>query len=335
MLFSRNDHADEFLALAPGDDVHHRFGFVATLRHCLVETVEEGLIALGTLRDDDEGGNEEVTNHCDFLLIIERDDVGQVAGEALPVGLKRKDAVGSCLEMKMVWSRSTTLRTVVEHHQVAVQTDEAVHLAVVLVDELRLVLACRNGEVDWQNRERIHQEMEFLIYLLRHLFLRTVLVAKEARALAQGFLIYLGARTYDAGWVPLQFQLVGELAGFYVLEVAEAVAGICPHLQLAVEETRDAAVFHDVGLAQQHVLACLQFHGAQTVLIQVVGVHLLHAEGCITVASPTTAEVEFFVDSADTVTARECQAERIILTIRGVRKLDLSDQRSKEGARST
>ena len=99
------------------------------------------------------------------------------------------------------------------------------------------MLACRNDEVDWQNWERIHQKMEFLVYLLRHLFLRTVLVAKEARALAQGFLIYLGARTYDAGWVPLQFQLVGELAGFYVLEVAEAVAGICPHLQLAVEET--------------------------------------------------------------------------------------------------
>ena len=105
------------------------------------------------------------------------------------------------------------------------------------IRELGLMLACRNGEVDWQNRERIHQKMEFFVYLLRHLFLRTVLVAKETRALAQGFLIYLGARTYDTGWVPLQFQLVGELAGFYVLEVAEAVAGICPHLQLAVEET--------------------------------------------------------------------------------------------------
>ena len=83
------------------------------------------------------------------------------------------------------------------------------------------------------------------------------------------------------------------------------------------------------------MLACLQFHGAQTVLIQVVGVHLLHTEGCITVASPAAAEVEFVVDSADTVTARECQSQRIVLTIRGIRKLDLSDQRSEEGARST
>ena len=177
--------------------------------------------------------------------------------------------------------------------------------------------------------------MEFFVYLLRHLFLRTVLVAKETRALAQGFLIYLGARTYDAGWVPLQFQLVGELTGFYMLEVAEAVARIGPNLQLTVEETRDTAVFHNVGLALQQVLTCLQFHGAQAVLIQVVGVHLLYAEGCIAVTSPAAAEVEFVVDSADAVTARKCQAERIILTIRGVRKLDLSDQRSKEGARST
>ena len=44
--------------------------------------------------------------------------------------------------------------------------------------------------------------------------------------------------TYDAGWVPLQFQQFGELTGFYMLEVAEAVARIGPNLQLTVEETR-------------------------------------------------------------------------------------------------
>lgn len=92
-----------------------------------------------------------------------------------------------------------------------------------------------------------------------------------------------------------------------MLEVAEAVARIGPNLQLTVEETRDAAVFHNVGLALQQVLACLQFHGAQAVLIQVVGVHPLYAEGCIAVTSPAAAEVEFVVDSADAVTARNAK----------------------------
>ena len=56
---------------------------------------------------------------------------------------------------------------------------------------------------DW---ERIHQQMEVFVYLLRHLLLWTVAVAEEARALAQGLPVYLGSRAHDAGRVPLQLD---------------------------------------------------------------------------------------------------------------------------------
>ena len=48
--------------------------------------------------------------------------------------------------------------------------------------------------------------MEVFVYLLRHLLLWSVAVAKEARALAQGLPVYLGTRAHDAGRVPLQLD---------------------------------------------------------------------------------------------------------------------------------
>ena len=80
------------------------------------------------------------------------------------------------------------------------------HLAIVLIDGLILMLAGRNGEMHRKNWERIHQQMEVFIYLLRHLLLWTVAVAEEARALAQGLPVYLGSRAHDAGRIPLQLD---------------------------------------------------------------------------------------------------------------------------------
>ena len=168
--------------------------------------MEEHLVALLTLRDDDEGRNHEVVNHGYLLFIVQRDDVGKIARKALPVGLQRQDAARTCLEMKMIRGRGTALRTIVEHHQFAVKREEAMHLAVVLIDGLILMLAGRNGEMHRKDWERIHQQMEVFVYLLRHLLLWTVAVAEEARALAQGLPVYLGSRAHDAGRVPLQLD---------------------------------------------------------------------------------------------------------------------------------
>ena len=122
--------------------------------------------------------------------------------------------------------------------------------------------------------------------------------------------------------------------GLHMLEIAEAVTGISPFLHLAIEETGDTAIFHYISLALQHLLARLQLHGAKTVLIKIIGIYLIDTQGSITISSPTTAEVKFIVDSANTVATREHQSQGIVLTITGIRKLNLTDQWGKKGTRS-
>ena len=78
------------------------------------------------------------------------------------------------------------------------------------------------------------------------------------------------------------------------------------------------------------MLTSLNFEGAQTILIQIVGIHLLHGKGRIAVSSPAAAEVEFVIDTSDAIMAGESQAEGIVLAITGVGELQLSQDRSEE-----
>ena len=120
-----------------------------------------------------------------------------------------------------------------------------------------------------------------------------------------------------------------------MLEVAITMASLVPLLQLSIKETGDTAIFHNISLSQQHLLTCLQLHGAQTVFIKIIGVHLFYTESCIRISTPTATEVKFLIDSADAIAARESQAHRIVLAIAGIWKLYLSCQRGKESTRST
>ena len=104
-------------------------------------------------------------NQGNLFVIIQRNDISKVARKSLPISLQGQDATGTSLEMKMIRSRSATLRTVIEHHQLAMQAQEPVHLTIILIDRLWLMLSCRNRKVNRQNRERIHQEKEAFIYL--------------------------------------------------------------------------------------------------------------------------------------------------------------------------
>ena len=176
--------------------------------------------------------------------------------------------------------------------------------------------------MDWQDRERIHQQLELVVYLLHHLFFRTIGSTEKARALAQCLLVDFGSHK------------LRERPGLYVLEVAITMSSLLPLLQLPIEESGNTAIFHDISLSQQHLLTCLQLHGAQTVFIKIIGVHLFYTKGSIRVSSPATTEVEFLIDSADAVAARESQAHRIVLAIAGIRKRYLSSQRGKESTRS-
>ena len=113
------------------------------------------------------------------------------------------------------------------------------------------------------------------------------------------------------------------------------MAHLVPRLQLTVEETHDGRIAHGVAPALRHVLTGVQLHGAQAVFIQIVGINLIDRKGCIGIASPTTAEIEFSIDSANAIMAREHQSQGIVFTIGSVRELYLTKQRCKEGTWST
>ena len=77
----------------------------------------------------------------------------------------------------------------------------------------------------------------------------------------------------------------------------------------------------------------MEFHRAQPVFIEVVGILLLDGEGGIAVSLPATTEIQLVVDAADAPLAAEGQSHRIVFAIAGIGELQLSDQRCEEGAR--
>ena len=92
-----------------------------------------------------------------------------------------------------------------------------------------------------------------------------------------------------------------------MFQVTIALAHFIPRLQLAIEEAHHGRITHRVTLTLNHQLTSMQFHCAQTILIQVVGIDLLYGKGCIRIASPTSAKIEFGIDSTYTVMSRKHQ----------------------------
>ena len=79
VLLSWNHDTDIFITFAPGHDVHHWLSLVAALRHRTVEALEEHLVAFLALGDNHEGWNGIVADGCYLLLVVQTDDICQVA----------------------------------------------------------------------------------------------------------------------------------------------------------------------------------------------------------------------------------------------------------------
>ena len=80
-----------------------------------------------------------------------------------------------------------------------------------------------------------------------------------------------------------------------------SLAGCLPLLQLTVEETLQRRVGHQFLLTLQHLLARCDFERAQTILIKVVGIDLVDTQSGIAITTPTTTQIEFGIDTSDTV----------------------------------
>ena len=146
---------------------------------------------------------------------------------------------------------------------------------------------------------------------LLDLFLGAILFAEETGTLGDGLLVDAGTCRHDAGGIPLYLDARGaddEFTGLGAAQFVITAAGIVPLLELVVEEPQQRRVVGEFLFALQHLLTGEDLEGAQTVLIEVVGVDLIDTQGCIAVASPAPTEIELGKDTANAVVTGENQA---------------------------
>ncbi len=160
------------------------------LRECLIETLEQFLIAINTLATDYEGWADIVVYETYALILVELEDRGEVAREVLPMSLERHYARCSSLKVHVVGSGSTALRSVVEHEQLRIVGENTVDLSIFIDYCLWLMLEAWQCEMLRKDREWVDEEFEDRIALrvpdgVHHLLLRTIGTAEEARALLE------------------------------------------------------------------------------------------------------------------------------------------------------
>ena len=338
VFLAQEDHGEEVFMVAPAQDVHHGF---LSLRfalgfHCLIDFPEHFLVALTAAALDKQGRCRIVANKIDAFVLVELEHLFKITAQPLPLLLQGHYPASSRLEMKMVGSRGTTLRTVIENHQVGPDAQQLMDFSIMIPNGLRLVCLPWDGIVGGKYRIRIHQQFVLVVDRLLHLLLWTVLGTEEAGALGQCLAVNLRSGGNHSGGIKLCLQgglAYRKVAGLHLMKVAEMQAGQFPCLQLPVEETRPTAIVGQIALAAHHPLAGTDFHRAQPVLIKVVGIHLLHREGGIAVASPTAAQIEFAEYPAYAIATAESQSQRIVFSIGCIGEFYLTEQRREEGTR--
>ena len=294
MLAPRDDNGEIAVAIAPCHNIHHWLLVIVVDGKSLVDVVEELAVGILGIAADEKCRHWIVTDHRHIVMIVEPTDDFEIAAQPLPSLLQGQDAACSGLEMHVVGSAGTTLRTVVEHHQLGISSKQLMYLTIVRENALWLMAPGRNREVHRQDGERIDEELKLLVDILRHLHAWAVFLAQETGAAGYRRFVYLRSGTDDACGIELHLCreiAYRQLAHLHVLKVVEALTGIVPPLQLAVEEPLQTAVVGPVVVMEVHLLARHNFHCPQPVLIEVVGVHLFYAQRMVGVAAPAPAEV--------------------------------------------
>ena len=111
------------VAVAPCYNVHHRFGLAAVHRQCRIELAEElfaRVLVGGAYR---EYGHGEVTHGSHRTTLVLAQQHLAAPAQSGPVGLQRQHTRADCLEVHVVGSRCTALRSVVEHGERGVSVE--------------------------------------------------------------------------------------------------------------------------------------------------------------------------------------------------------------------
>ena len=101
-----------------------------------------------------------VSQQSQFITFLIIEDYLHGILQPLPHRLDGHHTRCSCLEMHVVRSRRAAFRTVIEHHDAGMLTQQLMHNAEVAVYGLRRVCRERYREVFGKNRVRIHQQFE-------------------------------------------------------------------------------------------------------------------------------------------------------------------------------
>ena len=296
MLGSGEYHRVTGVFLLPAEQVEHGFAVPLRYRQCTHDALHEQFARCGFLASDEQGGARPFGNDGYILPLASCAVDGlQAALQSWPGRLQGYDARSARLQMCMVGCRGSTMRPVVEHGEVVVHFQQLLYFMVTAVDVLRCMLTGGDGEVVRQNRERIDQQFKPSVQMFGDLFLRAVFAAQETWPFGQGLLADVGSCRYHPCWIILQRD--AQRAHFHLsasgsLQVTVVVSCHFPQFHLPVEESQQCAVCHDVSLAGRHLLSCHQFHGAQLVFVEIVGIHLFRAQCGVAVAFPSSAEIQ-------------------------------------------
>ena len=302
VLRTGEHHTVEFLIAPPGHDVHHRLWL--SRRQGFIEPTEQLFITILRTAADEQRRTGIVVYQREVFMVVETDNLGEVARESLPRLLQGQYAAGACLEMGMVGRRGPTERTIVKDHHLRIFLKQLMYLAIRLQNPLRLMLHTGDGEVLWQDGERVHQQFILVVDDFLHLFLRTVLFTEETRSFGDGLLVNLRPRRNHTGRIPLHLnarRAYHQFASLHTAQVVIALTGSLPLLQLTVEEALQRRVGHQFLFALVHLLSSQYLERTQTVLIEIIGIDLVDAQGSVAIASPTATEIKFCIDSSDAV----------------------------------
>ena len=194
-----------------------------------------------------------------------------------------------------------------------------------------------DGEMLGKNRIRIQQKVILLQHGEAFLLFWTVHIAKEARTALDGFWVNVCPCRDDACRIVLCHQTASidvELADCYMSQLVVAFASSFPICQLRDEQGVCVLVRGTILPIFVQSATVDDFHRAQAVLINIVAIDFVRRQRCVAVAFPTTAEVQFVVDSANLILTAESQTYRIIFSVGSVGHANLSEQRREESARS-
>ena len=110
---SRQNHGDELFASGPRDDVHHGLCIVRSCGQTMVKLLEQAFAGLSTMALDDQSGSGVFGQLPDALVLVLLKHLDEVSAQSLPSMLQRQHAALDSLQVSMIRSRGTAMRSII------------------------------------------------------------------------------------------------------------------------------------------------------------------------------------------------------------------------------